>query len=1342
MKKYTFKNRTFSLISVLFLLMTGSHKVIHAVESFPFEFVPGVNEYSVLATSIESEGDAIWLGTLNGLVMIHSGETKLFNVLSGHTKTNHVSNIALSESGEVWAALVGGGVFYFNRKTQEHFLLQDRYPIEDINCFDVEIDKALQKLLLACDSAFYTLDLSTGGFKSYGFMGEDKKPIDGYISLAASDANSWLIGTWGNGLLQLDKSTLQVQKISLATSFINHINIYRSGKAMLATNEGVFEYDIKEQITNKLPMLMVDGIEYGEVRSTVMISENIFLFAVSSLGLFEYNLVSNEIKEPLLHSPILEKKHIGFVDTLNTIQNGVSLAIGADERGFFVLPLKYSFTSYLESSADMNPDLSMIAAIDKQIFMGDWNSLIKFKRKQPQVFTNNIGATQFLIPFENGYLASTLENGFVKLDEQGQILIKNMRFKGIPDDANTSFSEILEITDGDYLLGKSRGQEKGLYRGDFSRGFSKIRDMGTVSNMLFTSLGKIIITSSYKGIVIFDPSTNEFEEYFPETEGLHIDCLEKINNRDYLICLRRNKALIFNTDSKTFSEFLPEHPVLRNIRDATLDKNGLLWLSSSYGLYVYDTHDEKLIRITKNEGVKSNDFSVDGMLLQDNRLIIPGNKGIVEIDVDKAKAFLDFKKTQKTDSFVTQAEYILDEQSESVQAPVQMIEQGITLPHSNIVLKLKFSHNNFLELDDLAFDVRMLGLSNDWNTLDVGEYTATFTTLQPGDYEFQVRVNDPRSDASQPIQSVNVVILPPWWRTPMAYASYIFILLIAFYFFAWLRNMRLLALNKKLTAIVKERTDTVDRLLKQKQTFFANVSHEFRTPLSLITGPLDLVAEAISSPELKKHLSIMKRNTNRLMKLVDQILDLARIETNKSLPKQVYELKSTMELISASFLPLLESKQQKLLLEGFTETKVRLVEDSFEMIMTNLISNAHKYCQCGAEIVVSLQKSEVFAIVLVKDNGPGICSENLEIIFERFTRFDAAENIQGSGLGLALVKQLATSNGGDIEVESKVGSGTTFSVRFPLNVKANAKITRAPKLPVIDIEFANETSANNSGAKTDIQRAAPSSKNEVAVLSKPKILIVEDNADLRLFLSDSLQENYEIDIAINGQQGLKQAQEAIPDLILSDVLMPVMDGYELANAIRSDEVTSHIPIVLITAKGDDLSRMKGWAEQVDDYISKPFKLSELQVRIKRLITIRDILRKKHTSAVANNLATKNHEAISFQTKKDAEFFSAFEKVISEHYGDEHFSRTDAAELLNMVPRQLNRKLSALMDYNFSEYLRKYRLQKSTELLLAGKQVTEVAYDVGFNSPSYFSSCFKAEFDETPSKYVERCESEN
>lgn len=254
-----------------------------------------------------------------------------------------------------------------------------------------------------------------------------------------------------------------------------------------------------------------------------------------------------------------------------------------------------------------------------------------------------------------------------------------------------------------------------------------------------------------------------------------------------------------------------------------------------------------------------------------------------------------------------------------------------------------------------------------------------------------------------------------------------------------------------------------------------------------------------------------------------------------------------------------------------------------------------------------------------------------------------------------------------------------------------------------------------------------------------KILIVEDNPDLRSFISESLSNEFELELAENGEQGLKKAQENIPDLILSDILMPKMDGYELANAIRSDQATSHIPIILLTAKGDDLSRMKGWEEQVDDYLTKPFKLKELKLRINRLLTIRDILRKKHTSELHNKLATKNQEVISFQSKRDLEFFNRFEAVIEHHYQNEHFSRTEAASELAMSSRQLNRKLSALVDYNFAEYLRKFRLQKSRELLLSGRQVTEVAYDVGFNSPSYFSSCFKAEFNKTPKRYVEELE---
>lgn len=1336
-KKNTFKNGTFRHVSILFLLLTVGQVRTNAVESFPFEFISAVNEYSAVATAIESDGEVIWLGTLNGLIMIQPGQTEIYNVLSKHTRTNHVSNIAVNNLGEIWAVFVGGGIFYFNRHTKEHYLLQDKFAVEDTNCFDVEWNKHLNQLLLACDSELYLLDLTNENLEKVEVLDEDGAVIDGFYSLSSLRSKTWLIGTWGNGLFELDVESFESKKIQIAVDYINHINVVSPEQALLSTSDGVYSYTFHDRRAVKISTVNGSKVEAGEILSSVLTGGDFFLLVSSSNGLLDLNLNTTELTKTRFYSPFLEKKIIGYVDTVNSLQEGLSLGLAADERGFYVLPLKYNFTRYLESSSLSRSEVSMIEMIGGDLLMGDWQNLVKFDGQRSKILTEDIGSAQFILPFNEHYLLSTYENGFVEVDKSGSIIRKGIHFMGLPEDVG--FSTVLRLSHDLYLLGTANGEQQGIYRGSFKKGFRRVYETSVVSQMTAITANEVIISSTYDGIIIYNDKSGKVERHVPNVEAVFIDCLEQIEQHKFFICLRRNKAMIFNSITHEFSEFLPEQPVMRNFRDAQVDKNGLLWLTSSYGLFVHDTSDNKTIKITKNEGVKSHDFSPDGMLFNNHHLIIPGNKGIVEIDVDKAKAFLDFKKSQKTKSFITRVDYILDEETKTQHATIEMMKEGVLLPHSNIVLKLKFSHNNFLELEDLAFDVRLVGLNSDWTTLDLGEYTTTYTTLPPGHYEFQVRVNDPRSTAAQPIETISIEVLPPWWQTTWAYLSYAALLFLSFHVFSWFSNRRLRAHNKRLTEEVNERTKTISALLKQKQTFFANVSHEFRTPLSLIMGPLDTIADAFKGSQHEKNLSIMRRNTNRLMKLVDQILDLAKFETSQSLPKQVYEIQSAMEIMAASFAPLLEAKKQTLRLQNFIQVKLRLVEDSFEMIITNLISNAIKYCPAGTEIVISMELSRKNVEISVSDNGPGISKENLKLLFERFTRFDVAENTQGSGIGLALVKQLVTNNGGDITVDSTVGVGTVFRVCFPLNVEIDATVTKMPALQVLDCDFSDETSTGVEEQLSGKKSTRLGYKDNDST-SQPRLLIVEDNIDLRSYLSDSLNKCYEIDMAVNGEQGLKKAQDAIPDLILSDVLMPVMDGYELANRIRSDAVTSHIPIILITAKGDDLSRMKGWEEQVDDYISKPFKMSELKIRIKRLLSIRDILRKKHTTALENNLATKNQQVISFQTKKDADFFVAFEKVIEEHFADEHFTRTEAAQYLNMVPRQLNRKLSALMDYNFSEYLRKYRLQKSIDLLLAGRQVTEVAYDVGFNSPSYFSSCFKAEFDETPSQFVENRES--
>ncbi|MCC2604196.1 hybrid sensor histidine kinase/response regulator transcription factor [Planctobacterium marinum] len=1285
--------------------------------------------------NIIEHDSTFWVGTTNGLVMLKPGERRIFNSYNGYTVANQVSGIAIDSRGTVWTSIIGGGVFYVNPVTMQHGMLQDITYLPHLNCSDIAKNDITDQLLIACNDTLFLFNIQDKELINLHERGLKKISVN---TLAFEKSNSFLIGTWGEGVYRLDISKFKLDAVSTKPEQVNAITIGYNGEALVAGTNGAYVIEMSSKKLKKLSK-KVNGLIWDEDVNTVFpLSTSDYLISFSAHGLHQYDVSHDQLKRPEHLFPLLLDSRFGDVNTISFADNKRYILVGAGEFGIYMLPYEHSFVSYFTGDDIRTSTISFLEKVGEQFFIADDNSLFTFDVTSNEVhlFLEGAGYTYFVEYYNNKFLVSTYEKGLFVLDETGTILDESIEVTGLPSTPQTNYSEILKLKNGNYLLGTDFGQEKGVYIGSFDTQFSKVIDDIVVIEMLEMENEQVLILTAYNGVFIYDLRQNSIINAPSPLENAFMDCIEQLRQDLFLICVRRNKAFLFDLESMSYQEFHPGTTEIRNVRTAEVDTFNNLWIASSRGLFLYDLESQDLSKITESEGIFSTEFSSDvSLMLNNEEIILPGNKGIVRIDTREAKAFFELKRRSKTETTITKLSYILSDHKGVSPNSKETLNSALNIPYDNIVLQIHLSHNNIFEEGRLKYETRLIGLSDEWEQLEVNKHSTSYTTLPPGEYQFQARIVDPRSNAIQPTTSLTINVTPPWWKTVWAYIAYLVLLVSLIYFISWYRNKKLLEINEQLTEKVRERTNTISKLLQQKQTFFANVSHEFRTPLALISGPLDAIAEKLKEPVSLNHVAVMRRNTARLQGLVDQILELAKFETSSSLPRQVYDLKASVEVIASSFSSLLEHNQQQLIINDIAPVRLKLIEDTLELVVSNLISNAIKYSGFGTEISVSANQDEQRVNLIISDNGKGISEENQELLFQRFTRFDAGENIPGSGIGLALVKQIVESNDGVIAVQSELGEGTTFTVSFQNNVAQDEAVTQVSQVQVLDSEL-NVTSPQSMDSAITGDKQQNSSENNS---EKFKILVVEDNPDLRNFIVESLSEEYELDVAENGELGLKKAQDNIPDLILSDILMPVMDGYELSNAIRSDMATSHIPIILLTAKGDDLSRMRGWEEHVDDYLTKPFKLKELKLRISRLLTIRDILRKKHTSELHNSLATKNQEAISFQSKRDKEFFHRFEKVVEQHFKDEHFTRTQAASQLAMSERQLNRKLSALVDYNFSEYLRKYRLQKSRDLLLAGRQVTEVAYDVGFNSPSYFSSCFKAEFDKTPKRYVEELE---
>lgn len=541
----------------------------------------------------------------------------------------------------------------------------------------------------------------------------------------------------------------------------------------------------------------------------------------------------------------------------------------------------------------------------------------------------------------------------------------------------------------------------------------------------------------------------------------------------------------------------------------------------------------------------------------------------------------------------------------------------------------------------------------------------------------------------------------------------------AFYIF---RNRQLLKQKRARLQAEMEHAEAekLRHLDKIKNSFFANISHEFRTPLTLMIGPLKQMEQGkMDEDSSKKYMKMMRHNGERLLHLINQMLDLSKLESGKmELQVGKTDITGLLKATVFSFNSLAEQKQVNYHTH-FPEHEIIgwIDKDKFQKIVTNLLSNAFKFTPENGSVSVDVENGDKRIRITIQDSGTGIPKEQLDKIFDRFYQVEGTEG--GTGIGLSLVKELVQLHKGQISVSSDTGRGASFRLSIP--------VTK---------EFYTDTESNigEKQAETTLLTGVFSSSSEeiadsVIDSSFSTVLVVEDNTDLQTFIIDTLKNDFNVLSALNGKEGIEKATEHIPDLIISDVMMPVMDGVAMTNSLKQDEKTSHIPVIILTAKAASESRIEGLKSGADDYLVKPFDGDELIARIKNLIEQRQKLRELFSQKVISITPDK----VEMQSLENI-FLEKVRSCITENLDNEFFSVVELANAVNMSRSQLHRKLKALTGEAPNELVRNFRLERALGLLQKGAgNVTEIAFMTGFSSPAYFSKCFNDRYGFSPTE---------
>ena len=644
----------------------------------------------------------------------------------------------------------------------------------------------------------------------------------------------------------------------------------------------------------------------------------------------------------------------------------------------------------------------------------------------------------------------------------------------------------------------------------------------------------------------------------------------------------------------------------------------------------------------------------------------------------------------------------------------------ITLKYHENIFSLEFAALNYSNPEKNQYQYKLEGFNNDWLTTDGTHRTVTYTNLDPGKYVFRVKASNGDGIWNEQGAALIVTILPPFWRTIPAFCIYA--LLVAAILFVARRLTIQRAHMRFQLAQQKKEAERIHELDLLKLKFFTNVSHEFRTPLSLIMAPVEKMLKQTHEQEQKKQYQLIYRNARRLLALVNQLLDFRKLEMRElRLYPSLGDIVSFVKEVTCSFTDMAGAKHINF---NFTTDipalQISFDPDKLERILFNLLSNAFKFTpEHGAiQVLVELQpgtgdnQQAQYVAINVKDSGIGIPAEDRERIFERFFQHDVPGSIlnQGSGIGLAISKEFVRLHQGTIAVESEVGKGTCFTVLLPVT-------TPVPE-PVATV-----TSALTEPVEEQTEQPGKTSRK------KPVILIVDDNEDIRFYLKDNLRRNYIVYEAVNGAEGWEKTKQLQPDLVVSDVMMPVMDGMELCRTIKHDKHTSHIPVILLTARSAAEPKLEAFQVGANDYVTKPFSFEMLQSRIKNLLAQQEAMRKLFQKQIE-----VNPSEISV-TSVDEQFIRQSIETVEQNISNPEFSVEDLSRALHMSRVALYKKLLALTGKSPLDFIRTIRLKRAAQLLEKSQyNISEIAYEVGFNNPKYFARTFRKEFGVLPSEY--------
>jgi len=834
---------------------------------------------------------------------------------------------------------------------------------------------------------------------------------------------------------------------------------------------------------------------------------------------------------------------------------------------------------------------------------------------------------------------------------------------------------------------------------------------------IFYHDGNLWVGTYGEGLIKYDPQTAEAQFYNTFTEPSPFP----FHTIFYITSFPDDKNMIwlgssdgglysFHTNTEEYNEFSEEDGLANNKIHAILpDKDGNLWLSTNKGISMFDTERKLFNNYDWNRGVQSEEFHNGSAVISANGLFCFGGiEGMNYFNPEDIRSPNQKPRIRFTGFSILNRD-ITPIESDIFEKAIEY-QPKIRLNHQHAVFTIHFQSLNYPFAWDSQYFYYLEGYDKEWN--DAGRQNfVTYRNLPPGEYTFRVRSYTFDSSELYDESQLKIMMAPPFWKTYVAYILYVMIATLGIVAFFRYRINQYKIRNKLL--FEQKLRDEEKKLHEERMEFFTNISHELRTPLTIIGVALEEIGKSNNTlPAIKKPLESAVKNSDRLRDMINKILEFRQMEsgdTNLIFTKM--QLRSHLSEYIEEFREMARHNKIRLKLSlPLEEIQLWADKDKLNMILNNLFSNAFKNTPTGGQIILSADERDDQIIIKVKDTGMGIEKKNLQKIFRRY--YKLSHKTTGSGIGLALTKSLVELHKATIEVDSTPGKGTTFLLRFK---KGSTHLKDQQELPL----------SEKQNGKDSIQDTHKEEKDGRI------LLLIDDNKEIVELLEERFADEFRILKAYEAKKGMELARKFSPDLIISDVMMPGMNGFELCNNLKNDQLTSHIPVILLTAKGSETDEIQGLETGADDYISKPFKFSILKARINSLLENR---RKIIDYFNTNHGSLTDTDSSAPIPAREMEFLQKVEKYILENCLDKEVSVFELANGLGFSRTTLYRKIKALTGMSINAFVRYIKIRESTKLIEQGLNVSEAAYSTGFTDLKYFRESFKKQVGKNPSEF--------